>query len=237
MANGILEILAVKEYFGRVNSDLLKAMIDLPSLTGPILEIGCGAGKLAEAYRAARTDGVMPSYIGVELNSDAAKEASSILDNVIVGNIESNDVVTKVADLQYQLFIFGDVLEHLIDPWKTLRVLHKFSMKDAAILACIPNLQHWTLIKLLLAGHWPYADDGLLDRTHLRFFTMNSAIHMFESSGWTVQNVQGRATKKDGKDFLEMIRPAIEKLGIEIAQFERQASCAQFLITAKRSAC
>ena len=68
--------------------------------------------------------------------------------------------------------VFGDVLEHLVDPWAVLARLARLVCDGGQILACIPNVQHYSVIVSLLRGKWDYQDEGLLDRTHLRFFTL-----------------------------------------------------------------
>ena len=68
--------------------------------------------------------------------------------------------------------VYGDVLKHLKDPWSLLREHRAFLSERGLVLACIPNIQHWTILTALLRGQWNYQEEGLLDRTHLRFFTL-----------------------------------------------------------------
>lgn len=221
-------------YYRQANHDLLSLMLEYSTKDRPILEVGCGAGKLAEAYRSAssRKD---QTYVGVELNEEVADEAKTSISKVIVGSIEAEDIFRQVSLQNYQLFVFGDVLEHLYDPWKTLKQLHTCADQDAHVVACIPNVQNWAVIKTLISGKWPYMDGGILDRTHIRFFTLDSAIDLFQSSGWKVRQVRGRRWGRDGREFFDSMRSAVVNLGLDVTQFERNASFEQFLIVAQRA--
>ncbi|WP_456325889.1 glycosyltransferase, partial [Desulfonauticus submarinus] len=112
-------------------------------------------------------------YIGVELNKEVAAKATGKLDKVIVGDVEKinlKDHGIQESSLDY--IIYGDVLEHLYDPWNLLYE-HTFFLKDGGyIIASIPNVRNLEIINFLTNGIWPYSNSGILDATHLRFFTL-----------------------------------------------------------------
>jgi 2-polyprenyl-3-methyl-5-hydroxy-6-metoxy-1,4-benzoquinol methylase len=164
----------VRDYYDRVNEDLLCL---IPPDARVVLEVGCGAGALAAAYRR-RNPSV--KWFGVEMDLVAFSRAEKRMDRCFLGPIEKFEGCLKgiihdgQAILQPDVIICGDVLEHLIDPWRVLTWLAELAAPGCQVLASVPNVGHWTVIRDLLAGRWEYQDEGLLDRTHLRFFTRQS---------------------------------------------------------------
>src|SRR5262249_25372320 len=159
--NGLMDI---ADYYNRVNTDLLRL---IPPDSAVILEAGCGAGALTEAYRR-----INPSvyYIGVEKHVEAASIAHlhGRIDRVIVGDLETIEpAALGLSEKQPSVdcLVFGDVLEHLVNPWATLKRFARLVRKGGQVLACIPNVQHYSVIVSLLRGQWEYQDEGLLDRT------------------------------------------------------------------------
>lgn len=170
-------------YYSNANPDLLAKV---PVTARRVLEIGCGTGGFARAYR-----DINPTceYWGVELFDEAAAEAETVLDQVIRGSIEDPSVVEALdrmrGERRFDVLIFGDVLEHLLDPWRVLETLRTRMEPDAVVCICIPNVGHWSLVREQLLGRWNYADSGLLDRTHLRFFSRDTALEMLSRAGWS----------------------------------------------------
>lgn len=124
---------------------------------------------------------------GIEIVGAVAEQARSVFDDVIVGNIET----VLISDARkFDVIIATDVLEHLVDPWGVVKNLSKFLKPDGLFLASIPNVAHWnTAFKLFFRGRWDYQQEGLLDRTHLRFFTESTARSLFEDCGFIVEKV------------------------------------------------
>jgi 2-polyprenyl-3-methyl-5-hydroxy-6-metoxy-1,4-benzoquinol methylase len=88
--------------------------------------------------------------------------------------------------------VFNDVLEHIVDPWASLRLARRHVAPGGVVVASIPNLLHQhNLQHLLLERDFKYEDNGIRDRTHLRFFTRRSMLRMFEESGWRVARIAG----------------------------------------------
>lgn len=214
-------------YYDGINTGLLDC---IPRDAKAVLEIGCGGGRLGEAYKALNP---ACTYYGVEIIESAAQDAAAHLDKVFLGSAESIDL----SALQDKLdcIVYGDVLEHLVDPWTVLKSQASLLRPGGRVFACIPNIQHWTLLQHLLQGNWVYSDHGLLDSTHLRFFTLSSLSPMFAGAGLRVDSIIGLRVYLDAaKLFLAKMRPALSNLGIDEEAFLRTTSPLQYLVSATR---
>ena len=90
---------------------------------------------------------------------------------------------------QFDCVIFGDVLEHLFDPWAVIEKVKPYIKQNGVILASIPNVAHISVLAPLLSGNWTYTEYGLLDKTHVRFFTFNEMLRMFLKAGYSISKV------------------------------------------------
>jgi 2-polyprenyl-3-methyl-5-hydroxy-6-metoxy-1,4-benzoquinol methylase len=123
----------------------------------------------------------------VELSPEAAALAAQRIDTVHVGNAEQ-DLAQWVAPASFDLVLCLDVLEHLVDPWQFMGRVQAVLKPGGLLIASLPNVRHLRVVlPLLLAGRWEYEDAGILDRTHLRFFTRRSALALMSSHGLQVQ--------------------------------------------------
>lgn len=156
--------------------------------TGPdsaVLELGCGAGATGRAVMAAGKAG---RYVGIELDREAAEIASTSLTEVLVGDVQEVDLARLRNS--FDALIISEVLEHLTDPWSTLKTLADCLKPGGAVFASSPNIAHWAVLKELIFGRFEYADVGVMDRTHLRWFTPASYRQMFEAAGLEVVSVR-----------------------------------------------
>jgi SAM-dependent methyltransferase len=171
-------------YFDRVRTEILPL---LPTgCVDRVLEVGCGGGDTLAHLQA--TGRCRWTY-GVELFPEAAQIARGRLDEVYEGNIEQLDPPIAPASLDVVLCL--DVFEHLIDPWTTASRLARLLKRGGALIASIPNVRHFRVVMpLLLRGRWDYAEFGLMDRTHLRFFTEHSASELVRQAGLRVDAVR-----------------------------------------------
>jgi 2-polyprenyl-3-methyl-5-hydroxy-6-metoxy-1,4-benzoquinol methylase len=142
-----------------------------------ILDIGCGTGILGSYFKKIQNCTVY----GVEINENAYKEALLNLDNVIKGNIELIDLPFEKSN--FDIIIMGDVLEHLINTISSIKKLQYFLKDDGRILISVPNIRHWKImLKLLFQDSWKYESSGILDYTHMRFFTKKSLLELFKEN-------------------------------------------------------
>lgn len=157
------------DYFAHARKEIQPL---LPLNCGRVLEIGCGSGAtlgwLRQNHQAVRT-------VGVEIAEDAAGKARSFVDEVHCLDFERHDL--SDGPQKFDLVLCLDVLEHMVDPWAVVgRLATQYLEVGGTLLVSLPNIRHYSVVlPLLFGGRWEYDDAGLLDRTHLRFFTKASA--------------------------------------------------------------
>lgn len=218
-------------YYANVNPDLLCV---IPIDAARVLEIGCGEGSLGRAFRAKNPD---VHYTGVEAFAQAADRARPHLDHVLVGDIEDAGTLraleTASAGAPYDVLVLGDVLEHLRDPWRVLARLRGLMAPGAVCALCVPNVGHWSVVVQQLKGQWTYTDAGLLDRTHLRFFTGASAARMLEEAGWTPIDARPRIFPSPAAEAaLKAFEPLAGPLAIDPARMRRDLETFQWVLRA-----
>jgi methionine biosynthesis protein MetW len=148
-----------------------------------VLDVGCATGYLA-AELTARGGAV----VGVEADPAAARSAAAHCRRVVTGDIETGECREALAALApFDAVVCADVLEHLRDPWGALRFLGTLLRPGGRAVLSVPNTGHWTARRALLRGRFPYAEHGLFDRTHLRFFTRASARDLAAAGGLRVR--------------------------------------------------
>jgi len=175
-------------YFSHIRNDIIQMISKDRDLEIKILEIGCACGatllKIKSEYPKA-------SCYGIEISSTATEIAACSMD-VIQGNIELMDLDYESNYFDY--IIFADVLEHLIEPEKAIQKIKKYLKQDGHILASIPNIMHYSVILPLLKGYFTYEDAGILDRTHMRFFTMNEIELLFKNQACKIDKIIAKST-------------------------------------------
>lgn len=176
----VRNIRARSEYYGHERPEVVALV---PQDAKHIVDVGCGAGGLGRAIKRDRP-GV--EVRGIELVPEQAARAKAVLDDVHVGSAE--------GDIPHDwprpdCVIFADVLEHLVDPWAVLKRWRSELAPGGSIVVSIPNVGHREVVGGVLRGRWDYQDAGILDRTHLRFFTRQTAIELIESAGFRVAKV------------------------------------------------
>jgi 2-polyprenyl-3-methyl-5-hydroxy-6-metoxy-1,4-benzoquinol methylase len=158
-------------------------------LVGPnrrVLDVGCATGFFGKALAAQGC-----AVTGVEFEPQAAAEARAHLDEVVEADLNVTALADIFADREFDAIVFGDVLEHLMDPDAVLRSAVQLLAAGGAIVMSIPNVAHGSLRLALLQGRWDYLETGLLDRTHLRFFTHESVVAMVVGAGLDITDLRG----------------------------------------------
>jgi 2-polyprenyl-3-methyl-5-hydroxy-6-metoxy-1,4-benzoquinol methylase len=147
-----------------------------------VLEFGCSTGYMSQALRDRRG----ATVVGVELHAEAARLAEEHVERVLVGDAEMVDLEAELGGERFDAILFADVLEHLRDPAALLRRVRPFVAEGGIVVASIPNIAHAAVRLALLGGSFRYREQGLLDETHLRFFTREGIQDLFESSGYVI---------------------------------------------------
>lgn len=151
-----------------------------------ILEVGCGEGVFGNHLKKVRG----AEFWGVEIFEKAALVAMGKLDKVLVGDIEGGTL--SLPSKYFDCVIFNDSLEHLCDPWKALCRVKDYLKFDGTVVASIPNVRYLdTFLDFFLRKKWTYTEEGILDRTHLRFFTAESIKDLFMQCGYEIVRMEG----------------------------------------------
>jgi 2-polyprenyl-3-methyl-5-hydroxy-6-metoxy-1,4-benzoquinol methylase/predicted nucleic acid-binding Zn-ribbon protein len=150
-----------------------------------VLEIGCATGYMS---RALRDQGC--SVVAVEIDKTAAGRASAFCERVIVGDIERIDLRRELGSQRFDVIVVADVLEHLKDPLLALWRVRSYLNPTGCVVGSIPNVAHGSVRLALLTGSFPYSEVGLLDRTHLRFFTCDSLDQLIREAGFSLTHLE-----------------------------------------------
>lgn len=170
-------------YFTNPRSEM---MTFVPPGAQRVLELGCGGGEFGAALK---RSGVR-EVVGIEYVAAAAELAQARLDRVLVADVERDALDLPAA--AFDGLVCNDVLEHLVDPWAALKKLRAHLRPGAWVVVSLPNVRHHRVVRhLIWPGRWRYEDDGILDRTHLRFFTRESARQLVESAGFRIERDEG----------------------------------------------
>jgi 2-polyprenyl-3-methyl-5-hydroxy-6-metoxy-1,4-benzoquinol methylase len=148
---------------------------------GPILDVGAAQGMLGQLLQGSNLE-----IDAVEPNPQWADAARPNYRNVYVGTIES----VALPPEPYRVIVFADVLEHVVDPVAVLKQLRPHSAPDTVYIISVPNIAHLAVRTMLLFGFFPRMPRGILDRTHLHFFTRKTASDMLRDAGLQIDRIR-----------------------------------------------
>lgn len=152
----------------------------VPADARNILDLGCSIGALGGALKRRQTT----SVVGVELSEGFAVEARARLDRVIIEDLEAFVRAPAPPEAPFDCLVAADVLEHLVDPWSTLRHGVGMLAPGATVVVSLPNVFYWkSLTRAIVSRRWPRDDEGIFDRTHLRWFGTGDAYELLASAG------------------------------------------------------
>jgi 2-polyprenyl-3-methyl-5-hydroxy-6-metoxy-1,4-benzoquinol methylase len=203
-------------------------MLDLVGPDHRVLDVGCATGYLGEALiaRGCRVS-------GVEFDPEAAERARAVLDEVLVADLESTDLVAHFGAGSFDVLVFGDVLEHLRDPLRVLRGALPLLADRGSVVISIPNVAHASLRLALLQGRWTYSDRGLLDRTHVQLFTRRTLLELLRGAGLVAVDVRGTTAPTLGTEVA--VDPSALPAGaLEWVEQQPDADVYQFVVRAVR---
>ncbi|MBW2286135.1 MAG: methyltransferase domain-containing protein, partial [Deltaproteobacteria bacterium] len=196
-----------KTYLGKIdlsvknNSHTMMYDIIVESAKGGnarILEVGCAGGYFGEVLKKRGFE-----VWGVEISHHQAAEATQRIDYVYEGSIEAFLESDPAKEASFDFVLFGDVLEHLGNPVEVLRACADILAPEGVVLASIPNVAHMAVRLMLLEGRWDYASYGIMDDTHVRFFTRTSIVEHFSAAGYTVS-------------LMDSVKLPIDAVGIDV---------------------
>ncbi len=175
-----------------------------------VLDLGMGTGGLGK-YLAARQSVTLD---GVTLSEEEAQRAGSAYRQVVVADLDSADLTQLFAGQRYDRIVLADVLEHLKNPERILQQCHQLLQADGQLLTSVPNVAYCGLLAELLQGEFTYRPEGLLDNTHLRFFTRQSLHRFFAQHGWQVKSSQTTTRDVLSSEFkgqFDLLPPAVSR--------------------------
>jgi len=207
------------------NADLL---VRIPLSARVVLDVGCGTAALAAAYRKRNP---RARLLGIDADPAVAPVAVERLDELATVDVEDDPLPFDVSE-GVDCIVYGDILEHLRDPWAVLTRQAEALTPDGLIVMCIPNLEHWSFADRLLRGVWDYEESGLMDTTHLRWFSLHSMLDGLVRHGFVVCDVSPRVfpfDREPAAKFTETITPALTALGVKPDDFLRRAMPLQYV--------
>lgn len=212
-----------ENYFVNVRKDLLDLIPD-ENKNGTMLEIGAGEGN---TLLYAKENNYANKIYGVELfEIENSNQSNDQFEEFLIANIETTKL--HFDELMFDVILLGDVLEHLVDPYTVLDNLKKFLKPNGIIIASIPNIREWNTMKtIFLKGDFRYDDAGILDRTHLRFFTKKNIIELFENNNYKIKKI---VSNYNGSKMKYLKRLRLFKLFLQI--FFKELLTIQYLVVA-----
>lgn len=201
---------------GYYSSERRELLPHLPDNLGAVLELGCGEGRHGGLLL---SNGMASSVVGVDLHAPS-DDAKNLLTSFIRADL--SDWLRKTKE-RFDTVLALDVLEHIENPWEAVELCFNVLRPGGQFISSIPNVRFIKVsANLLIRGRFDYCEQGILDRTHLRFFTRRSIVNLFSDAGFVDVDIQRLRYPQ---------QTAITRLG---AVLLRDLGCKQFVITASK---
>jgi len=204
-------------------------MLPLVGENKRVIDFGCATGSFAQLLTEQNCQ-----VTGVELNRKTAKIAEQYCEQVIVADLDCVSVVDILPRQAFDVAVFGDVLEHLRDPWRVLEETRQLLKPEGYVVASIPNIAHGAIRLALLQGRFEYTEMGILDNTHLRFFTRETVEKLFERGGYFIDTIERtkRAIFSKSNLIPSIDKDSFDSKLIEQIEQDKDASTLQFIVRA-----
>ena len=193
-----------------------------------VLELGCAAGHMT---RALRDQGCR--VVAVDVDPDGVRLAGEFAEIALAEDLSRPDALATIEEASFDVVLAGDVLEHLPDPLSVLQRCWPLLKPDGALAGLGPDVAHVDLKLALLRGHWRYRDWGLLDRTHLRFFTRSSLDELLHTAGFVPVELRRVVKPHATTEFETDVQP-VDAHALELALSDPEAETYQFVVRALR---
>jgi 2-polyprenyl-3-methyl-5-hydroxy-6-metoxy-1,4-benzoquinol methylase len=195
-------------------------LLDLVGSGKRVLDVGCSSGYLARPLSERGC-----TVVGIERDASAAAVAREVCAEVLVGDIEAMDLPFERDS--FDVVLCGDLIEHLRDPEQFLVRMRSLLRPGGRLVISTPNVANWTIRLGLLGGRWRYTERGILDRTHLHFFTRKTLVQMLERAGYQVVEL----------DFTLPVplvgTPRVERVAHAVGRLRPQLLAYQFVAAAE----
>lgn len=185
-------------YFEEINPGIIN-FFNLIGSNKKILDVGCGSGLLGQALKNKNN-----YVIGLDLSEQAISLAKSRLNEAYICDITNQENLNFLEKNSFDYIIFADVLEHLYNPEKILKNFSNLLKPGGHIIVSLPNIACWSIRLKLLFGNFQYQETGILDKTHIRFFTKKTAIKLLEQTGFLIEKIN--ITPYFARSFLSIVR-------------------------------
>lgn len=225
-------------YFSIARKEIIELVKSYNLPQERILEIGCAGGATGKLLK---ENFKIREYVGVDISEEAGVLARQFLDRVIIGDIEKVNLEKEhgIQKGYFDLILCLDVLEHLYNPWDVLVSLREYLKEEGYLIASIPNIQNISVINNLVNGKWEYEKAGILDATHLRFFTKEGIKSMFEGAGLRIEKLDYTFNPKPDTSKIKDINNNIDLGKVMIKNLTRDEVmnlfAYQYIVTSRKS--
>ena len=204
-------------------------VVELVGSGHDVLDVGCADGDVG---RLLQETGNRVS--GLDRDEEAAEKARADLERVVVADLDTCSLLDHFDAASFDVVVLADVLEHLREPARALRDATELLREGGRLVLSVPNVAHGALRLALLQGRWSYTETGLLDRTHLHFFTRTSLLELVEGAGLAVDQLRATVADPLGVE-VELDPDRVPATVVEWVRHQPDALHYQFVLTARRA--